>query len=326
MNYTIVIRTIGTGGAKYQALLNSIAKLDIKPAEVIVVLPEEYTLPSERLGWEIFVYSKKGMVQQRIYGANIAKSEYLLILDDDLEFKSDIIQHLLKPIEDGFADVTFPPQFSFFPPKKGIKKLIPWIAASACPTIFHKNMYTYILRSGGWSYNYYNENSCPEYFYSHSAPGTCCFTRKETFLNINFQDELWLQDVKYPLWEDQVMFFKFWESGYKVACSTKAHLLHLDAGKDSSNRKVDAAYSNSRNKIIFWERFIFSQENKMLFKLLDILALNYSFVISILIGLLESFISIEKKNEYKAFKKGIRDGKKFISSNTITKFVSKMRV
>ena len=64
LDYSVIIRTTGKAGAKYQALLDSIAGLDPQPKEVIVVLPEGYALPSERLGWETFCFCPKGMVIQ----------------------------------------------------------------------------------------------------------------------------------------------------------------------------------------------------------------------------------------------------------------------
>ena len=57
MDYSIVIRTIGKAGEKYQALLNSIDRLEKKPCEVLVVLPRGYDKPKERLGYEKFIYN-----------------------------------------------------------------------------------------------------------------------------------------------------------------------------------------------------------------------------------------------------------------------------
>ena len=62
MEYSVVIRTLGSGGLKYRALLESIKRQTIKPKEVIVVLPEGSQLPEERLGYETFYFSKKGML------------------------------------------------------------------------------------------------------------------------------------------------------------------------------------------------------------------------------------------------------------------------
>lgn len=50
IDYSVVIRTIGKAGEKYQKLLDSIAGLVPRPKAVIVVLPEGYDLPVTRCG------------------------------------------------------------------------------------------------------------------------------------------------------------------------------------------------------------------------------------------------------------------------------------
>ena len=108
MNYSVTIRTLGTAGEKYQKTLNSIAKQTIQPQEVIVVLPKDYPLPSERLGTEKFVFSEKGMVSQRVIGFNACTSDYILALDDDVEFDSDFVASLLETIEATNSDMASP--------------------------------------------------------------------------------------------------------------------------------------------------------------------------------------------------------------------------
>ena len=106
INYSVVIRTIGKAGEKYQKLLTSIERLEPKPIEVIVVLPEGYALPKERIGSgleETFIYCKKGMVEQRLVGIENAKGEYLFVCDDDVMFDKDFIQMLYKPQNKGIA-------------------------------------------------------------------------------------------------------------------------------------------------------------------------------------------------------------------------------
>ena len=79
IDYSVVIRTTGKAGAKYQGLLDSIAALEPQPREVIVVLPEGYALPTERLGWETFSFCPKGMVIQRLHGIAQCKTKYVLV-------------------------------------------------------------------------------------------------------------------------------------------------------------------------------------------------------------------------------------------------------
>ena len=94
IEYSVIIRTTGKAGEKYQKLLDSVSKLDPQPREIIVVLPEGYDLPDERLGRETFYFSPKGMVRQRLAGVAVCKTDYALICDDDVSFPSDFVKKL----------------------------------------------------------------------------------------------------------------------------------------------------------------------------------------------------------------------------------------
>ena len=73
LEYSAVIRTLGLAGDKYMRLLKSLDTQTIKPKEILVVLAEGYDLPPERLGYERYIYSKKGIVSQRSLGAIVAR-------------------------------------------------------------------------------------------------------------------------------------------------------------------------------------------------------------------------------------------------------------
>lgn len=75
MTYSVVIRTLGTAGEKYQALLDSIDRQTVRPEHVYVFIAEGYELPKERLGYEEFIPTKKGMVFQRAFGMTYASEK-----------------------------------------------------------------------------------------------------------------------------------------------------------------------------------------------------------------------------------------------------------
>ena len=89
LSYSVVIRTLGNTGVKYQALLQSIKAQTIQPEEIIVVIPHGYEL-DYKIGSERVVYCEKGMVQQRAVGIAESSSEYSLICDDDIQFAPNI--------------------------------------------------------------------------------------------------------------------------------------------------------------------------------------------------------------------------------------------
>ena len=202
IDYSVVIRTVGKAGEKYKALLESIRGLSVQPQEVIVVLPEGYTIPQEQLGYETFIFCKKGMLNQRLVGGERAKGKYILFLDDDVSFEPAFIEKMIIPIEKGYCEATVPSQFSMLPPEKGIRKWIPILELSACPMLFYKNYYTRILKSGGWSYKRFDPRTVPTYLYAHSAAGIGFLTRRDIFLKLNLQEEMWLDNMKYAMGDD----------------------------------------------------------------------------------------------------------------------------
>lgn len=84
VKYTAVIRTLGTAGAKYQTLLDSLAAQTIKPEAILVYIAEGYPLPKETIGIEQYIYVKKGMVAQRALQYKEVQTDWMLFLDDDV--------------------------------------------------------------------------------------------------------------------------------------------------------------------------------------------------------------------------------------------------
>ena len=108
-SYSVIIRTLGNSGEKYSRLLRSIERQTIKPEEIIVVIPEGYSLDYQ-LGNERIIQCKKGMVTQRAVGINAAKSEYILVMDDDLEFENDMVEGLYSYLIENHLDCCLPMQ------------------------------------------------------------------------------------------------------------------------------------------------------------------------------------------------------------------------
>lgn len=274
LEYSVVIRTLGTAGQKYQALLDSIAKQSIQPAEVIVVIPHDYELPEERLGYERFVRSDKGMVIQRTIGAREAKSRYCLFVDDDVCFDDSFIEKILEPLIQKRADVVFPIFRDMLPVRKKAKFMAA-ILATAIPCEKEKS-FTSIIRTGGYSYN--PANSFKGWYKAETAPGTCFFCERDTFLKINFEEELWLGQAEYELPEDQVMFYKFCKLGYNVVGVGNLNFEHLDAGKNSPNRIKKASFAMSCNKTIFWHRFIWKPDKNSFSQFFSLMCFVYSVI------------------------------------------------
>lgn len=263
IDYSVVIRTTGKAKEKYAGLLASIASLEPQPQEVIVVLPEGYELPEERLGSETFYFCPKGMVIQRMTGIQKCKTQYALICDDDVQFSSDFVQKLHEPLAKGIGEISIAPLYSFLP-QKGLRAVVDAIKGSGVPTVFHKDRYCSILRTTGYSYNRKLDAS-KKYYQTQSAAWTCFYANTDTLRSIDFETEQkWLDAHGYSALDDQTMFYKAWLRGIKTIVVTHAFYEHLDARTSTREYRDPVLFSSTFNRIIFWHRFIYSQEKNTL--------------------------------------------------------------
>lgn len=112
IDYTAVIRTLGTAKVKYQKLLKSLVAQTCSPKSIIVYIADRYSLPKETVGIEKYVYVKKGMVAQRALRYDEVETEYILFLDDDVELPANGVVHLYNQLLENKADVISPDVFT----------------------------------------------------------------------------------------------------------------------------------------------------------------------------------------------------------------------
>lgn len=278
IKYSVIIRTTGNAGQKYQKLLDSISLLDPQPQEVIVVLPEGYVLPEERLGWEVFYFCTKGMVRQRMAGVSVCKTDYALICDDDVSFPSDFVKKLHAPIEKALGVFSAAPLYSFLP-EKGAEELICILMGSAVPTILHRSTrYVSVLKSTGYSYNKYLDRSSTRYYETQAAPWTCFYADIRAMKQLNLENETWLDAHGYSALDDQTMFYKAWLMGLKTIIVSDAEYEHLDGKTAIHKNRKPVLYSRSFNRVVFWHRFIYSQQHGIIGKTLSQIAFLYRIV------------------------------------------------
>lgn len=263
IEYSVIIRTIGKAGEKYQNLLNSIAALEPQPKEVIVVLPAGYKKPAEQLGYETFYFSAKGMVAQRMYGVMQCKTPYALICDDDVSFGPDFVQKLHEPIEKGFAGLSSGPLYSFLP-QTGIRAFINASTGAAAPTLLHKDRYVSVLRTAGYSYNRHLRPEKKRFYESQSLAWTCFYADISALCSVRLEDEIWLDVNGYAAYDDQTMFYKAWLNGVRTVVVADALYVHQDAKTSTKNNKPTVTRCLIINRIIFWHRFIYKMEKNSL--------------------------------------------------------------
>lgn len=302
MEYTAVIRTLGKAGEKYQMLLDSLVSQTIPPKEIIVYIAEGYPIPAETVGREKYVYVKKGMVAQRALRYDEVDTEYMLFLDDDLYLPSAFVQTMHDELFANDGDVISPDIFPNH--ERGfLQELLMLLPGRMVARRIMDSWGYKVLRTGGYSYR---KNIDKKVYPSQTNAGACFFCRKDDFLDVSFEDEMWLDSNRYPIGEDQVMYYKMYLSGFKVLTSYNSGIKHLDAGGNLTKEKEKILiYSDFRFKTIFWHRFIFFPEKKFFLKVLDCICIGYAFAFALIVSLVKGRFDILKL-KYSAIADGIR--------------------
>lgn len=306
MQYTAIIRTLGTAGEKYQKLLNSLMAQTVRPKDIIVYIAEGYPIPKETVGIERYVFVKKGMVAQRALSYDEIETEYMLCLDDDLVFPPNTVECMFQLLNRYDADVISP---DIFPnAKRPIKSEIMMMLSGRMLARRYDNVWGYkVMRTAGYSYN---KNQKEEVYLSQTNAGACFLCRKKDFLKIRFEEELWMDSMSYALGDDQVMFYKMYCCGLKQLTWYNHGFVHLDAGGNMTpEREQKRLYGDIFFKNVFWHRFIYLPEKSYILKLWDIICIIYYLLFTLSISLLKCNIKI-----FATKWKAINDAKHFICS------------
>lgn len=309
MEYSVVIRTLGKGGEFYQKTLDSLVCQTIVPKDIIVYIADGYPLPKETIGIEKYVYVKKGMVAQRALPYNEVRTEYILFLDDDVYLPPTGVETLLKELYEYNGDVISP--YVFFNHEKPIKdKIRSLLLGREVCRIWGSKWGFKVLPTAGFSYINKPVRSVYE---SQTNAGPCFFCKKQDFLNICYEEELWLDGSPYAFPDDQVMFYKMYMNGLKILTSYDSGILHLDAGTSTGeDRMLKVVYSEYRNKLIFWHRFIYMPEKNIIKKVFAVFSICYVYGIQYVKHFIRQVHGVN--NAAQAFRKGVIDGKSYIKS------------
>ena len=290
--YTAVIRTLGTAGEKYQQLLDSLQAQSVAPKAIIVYIAEGYPLPKETIGTERYVYVKKGMVAQRALPYTEVTTEWMLMLDDDVYLPPHSVETLFKELEQNNADVISP---DVFPNSQ--RPFVAELMMSISGRMRARrgdSLWGYkVMRTAGYSYNLGPKGA----LLSQTNAGPCLLCRKDDFLRIHFEEELWLDQNAYPIGEDQAMFYKMYLAGLKQLTSYDSGIEHLDAGtcsRTDADRERRLISADFRFKTIFWHRFIWTPERNWLKRVWSAICIGYAFGFGLAISVVKWQFSIAK--------------------------------
>ena len=291
--YTAVIRTLGTAGEKYQQLLDSLQAQSVAPKAIIVYIAEGYPLPKETIGTERYVYVKKGMVAQRALPYDEVQTEWMLFLDDDVYLPPQAVETLYNQLQEKGADVISPDVFPNA--KRSLFGELMMTLSGRMRARRGDDTWGYkVMRTAGYSYN---ANPNLSIYWSQTNAGPCFFCRKNDFLKIHFEEELWLDDARYPIGEDQAMYYKMYLAGLKQLTSYDSGIEHLDAGTSSrtdADREKRLISADFRFKTIFWHRFIWTLERNWLKRVWSALCIGYAFGYGLAISVVKGQFGMAK--------------------------------
>lgn len=292
ISYSVVIRTLGNTGEKYKALLDSIESQTVKPEEVIVVIPHGYALDHE-LGYERVIHSRKGMVTQRAVGIETAKSDYILVVDDDIEFEADFVEKLGAFLKANDLDCVLPMDSS--------KRLLNDTTIDLSYPFSTRVKYAFtgrmfqsrraskfldVITATAGHKMYCACNQLDKCYYCQTGNFQCFFINTEKARKVCFEDESWLQDgtiSTYAAYDDAIFFYHFYLLGYDIAYSLRSRYKHLDAAAGRpAKSKVEARriryYSIARNRTVFWYRYLLQPADSLKRRIKVLLGGLYSLV------------------------------------------------
>lgn len=314
--YSVAIRTVGKAGDKYLEELRSLHNQTIRPKHIYVHLAHGFDRPTEQVGIEEYIDTPKGLVHQRA-AANMVHEEYILIIDDDVFFPEDAVEKMHEALErynaDGIAPDTFPSQNLSINSK---------VAAYLINTVSPRKNDGWaikIKRSGAFSYNNHPEHGA--IYPTESAPGTAVFMKTFVWKAVHYEQEVWID--RFPagtFGEDQLMYQKIVENGFKLLMWYDSGVKHLDANTNKASQKTyDKIYYRAMAQYLTWYRCCYDlPRNTKKDKIICNLAYGYRLSLSCLIRIVYSVFRVSPRFLI-AHIRGNVGARKFVKSDEYAK-------
>ncbi|MGM9851672.1 MAG: hypothetical protein ACI306_05975 [Muribaculaceae bacterium] len=259
MNYSVAIRTLGTSPDTLRRELMSIFNQTVMPDKVVIYIARGYKRPPFTIGYEQYIEVEKGMARQRALRYDEIDSEYIMLLDDDVELAPDSAEKLLHQLTQAHADCMAVDTFCNHKASP-IAKIKAAIVGWTLPRFNDK--WAFKLHKYG-SFSYIN-NPQKDYYPSQSAAGPASLWRKKALLAIRYADELWLDSLGFAYGEDEIFFNKLVINGGSLYVSFNNGVTNLDARSSSSIFKSDKRkfYIRAKANYIRWYRIHYEPANR----------------------------------------------------------------
>lgn len=252
--YSIVIRSLGTAGDKFRRELESICAQTVQPERVLVYIADGYDRPEFTIGREEYAWVPKGMMSQRVLHYDEIHSDCILMLDDDVLLAPDSAERMLKALVENNADCVGADVF-----ENHRMPFLTKVYAVITNLVFpHRSRFWAfrIHRNGSFSYN---SRPSKSFYWSQSSGGPAALWRKEAFLRMHFENELWLESLGFPYGEDALMFYKLFSNNGRLGVLYDAGITNLDAQSSSAvfRKSSEHIYVRTKASFMIWYRSIY---------------------------------------------------------------------
>jgi len=312
--YCAVIRTLGTAGEKYQALLNSLVAQTLPPKRILVYIPNGYEAPRETVGIEQIVRCEKGMVTQRSLPFNEVDTDFILFCDDDMFLPPEMVERMLDEIERTSANSVVPDIYGGH--RLGLMQRMAYYLSNSVSSRTDDGWALKVKRDAGYSFN---QNPRFDFLPTQTGPGGCIFCETQAFRSIHLEDERWLDTFKFPSYEDQLFHYKMFLMGYTTLMYYNSGIRHLDARAGTRPDVSQKMYYKKKLLYVVWYRTIYNIASKSRSeKVRCALAFFFRNVIG-LVMLLGETIRCRKPRFLVDYFRGLRDGRRYVHSDEYKK-------
>lgn len=254
-SYSVAIRTLGLAGEAFRRELVSLYKQTVKPQKVVIYIAEGYECPDWRVGNEEYVYVRKGMVAQRALRYDEIETEYVLLLDDDVELQEDYAERLLRAMAEVDADCVGGDTY-----KNQDMPLWQKLYAVVVNLVFPHwdRKWAFRIHRNG-SFSYLNRTDGVTVLPTQYVAGPCAMWKKKAIERLHWEDEKWMDEQDFSYMDDTLLTYKLHVNGGRLYLLYGDGAEHLNAQTASGHYRSRAVmfYTRTRQSFCVWWRSIY---------------------------------------------------------------------
>jgi GT2 family glycosyltransferase len=198
------------------------------------------------------------MMRQRVLRYDEIDSPLIMLLDDDVELEPDSAEKMIEALAKNNLDCLAAVTFRNY--KISVAKKF-YIALTNMIFPHWSDIWSVIIHSNG-SFSY-NNHPVKDVYLSQSASGPAALWRKQVFLNLRLEDELWLDNLRFAFGEDVLMFNKLYKNGFRLGAHYSCGIRHLNAQSSSRAFKGNKQRFHTRSMASFliWYRTCYNLDS-----------------------------------------------------------------